>query len=149
MKPIKLDLSQVLSVAWVWQREIVPRYLPLWTRFRIKSGMVRKPVLHLAAYNSLLEQLCSGPVTDEIRCTKGALSMLAANSAVLSDFNPKQPRLRKPVPGLIAAEKQLVEPSDEDKADARELIRKMLSVDGNGKQLYIVSQFIVYPREEI
>lgn len=144
MESISLNLSQILAITWVWQCEIVPKYLPIWSNFGVKCGHVRNPKLHMAAYNSLVDQLCSGVPAAELKYTKGAMSMFACNSTVMLRFNAPLPQPRLAT-GLVDAKKQLVEPSGQDKEEARKLIRELFSLDENGKPLYRFADFMVYP----
>ena len=158
MESISLNLSQILAVTWVWQCEITPKYMSVWKSFHVKCGCVRNPKLHLATYNSLVDQLCSGVSAKRIQCTKGALSMFAANSAfLLASFSQapafkdgdKQQNdvvkiIRTLTPGKVVAAEKIVEPSEEDKTEARGLIRKILSVNENGEPLYCTSGSITF-----
>lgn len=135
MKQIALGLSQILAVAWVWQQEVTPKYLPIWHEYGTKCGMYRRPDKHVAAYNSLLDQIFAGK--KELKYTKGAMSMLAKMaSRVMTSFLPATPHLKHYTPGLINAEKQIVKPNEEDLAEARSIIRTLLSVDPMGNPLY-------------
>ncbi|MBP5586656.1 MAG: hypothetical protein J6Y92_09940 [Lentisphaeria bacterium] len=147
MKQITLGLSQLIAIAWVWQQEIEPRYLPIWREYGTKCGMYRRPEKHVAAYNSLLDQILSG--AKELKYTKGAMSMLAeVSSEMMNAFFPVNPVLKKYTYGLISAEKQLVKPNEEDLAEARSIIRAMMSVDSMGNPLYepSLTLFVVSPR---
>ena len=158
MEAINLNLSQILAVTWVWQCEITPKYLPLWQKYGIKAGCVRNPKLHLAAYNSLVDQLCSGVPAARLKYTKGAMSMFAANSTfLLASFsqapafkdgdrqqNDAVKMIRALAPGKVVAAEQISEPSEEDKSEARGIIRKILSVDKNGQTQYWTSGCITF-----
>ena len=157
MEAINLNLSQILAVTWVWQCEITPKYLPIWKKSGIRCGRVRKPELHLAAYNSLVDQLCSGVPAAKLKYTRGAMSMFAANSIILASFsaapafragdklqNDVVKMIRGLAPGLIIAAEQIAEPSEEDKTEARGIIRKILSVDKNGQTQYWTSGCITF-----
>ena len=158
MEAINLNLSQILAVTWVWQCEITPKYLPVWKSFGVKCGCVRNPKLHLAAYNSLVDQLCSGVPAKRLQYTKGAMSMFAANSTfLLASFsqapafkdgdrqqNDAVKMIRALAPGKVVAAEQISEPSEEDKSEARGIIRKILSVDKNGQTQYWTSGCITF-----
>ena len=146
---IRLNLAQVLAVAWVWQTEVLPKFMPIWKEYGIACGAYRKPELHVPAYNALLDQLLSDARREDLKYTKGAMSMLAFNSRILIVFEPAMPfrrddpkwnecveLLRREVPGRIIAHESLRNPPQADRREAKHLIRQLLSVDARGKLLY-------------
>lgn len=162
MEEINLNLSQILAVTWVWQCEITPKYLPIWQKYGIKAGCVRNPKLHLTAYNFLVDQLCSGVPSAKLKYTKGAMSMFAANAAFLfcsfdeapafqkgnEELNRAVKMLRELVPGRVIAAEQIAEPAEEDKFEARNLIRKIFAVNENGDPLYWTPGFITFSPQQ-
>ena len=143
MKEITLGLSQLIAIAWVWQQEITPKYLPIWHEYGTKCGKYRRPEKHIAAYNSLLDQIFAGK--KELKYTKGAMSMLATIATrVMMPFLPLTPHIKQATPNLICAEKQLVKPDEKDLAEARSIIRTLLSVDPMGNPLYTSAQCMLF-----
>lgn len=150
MDAIRLNLSQVLAVAWVWQVEVLPKYIPIWKQYNVACGCNRKPELHVAAYNSLLDQLLSDTKRENLEYTKGAMSMLAFNAGhAMIAFEPATPfrhndpewdagveELRRLIPGRIIAYERIMETPLSDKREAKRLIRQILSVDDKGNLLY-------------
>jgi hypothetical protein len=135
MKNITIGLSQFIAIAWVWQQEVTPKYLPIWKELGPRCGTIRRPEKHVEAYNSLLDQLLSSE--KEIKYTKGALCLFVRISdKMMNSFFPLNTHLKKLTPGLISAEKQLVKPQEEDLAEARSIIRTMMSVDSMGDPLF-------------
>lgn len=134
MKGIVLGLSQVLAVAWVWQQEVTPKYLPIWKERGPRCGTIRRPEKHVEAYNSLLDQLLSSE--KEIKYTKGALCFFVRVSSQMINAFFRQDSYPQKMPGLISAERQLMKPQEEDLAEARSIIRAMMSVDSMGNPLY-------------
>ena len=144
---VSLNIPQIIAVAWVWQTEIEPIYTSVWQKLGVKCGMYRKPGLHIAAYNRLLDQLCSGTPLENIEYTKGALSMLADNAArVLNAFSSPISTdgcadenfvycanyINAIVSGRVTARKQIKAPSAESCSEARKIIRQLLAVDEKG-----------------
>ena len=54
METIRLNLAEILAVAWVWQCEIHPKYTEIWSCYGTKCGCVRKPELHVQSYRTFL-----------------------------------------------------------------------------------------------
>ena len=143
MKQIVLKLSQIIAIAWVWQQEITPRYLPIWKERGPKCGRYRRPEIHVGAYNLFLDQLITG--AKELTYTNGALRMfMRMSSQTMQAFFPLNPHIKQAMPGLICAEKQLVKPNEEDLAEARSIIRTLLSVDPMGNPLYTSAQCMLF-----
>ena len=150
MEVVKLNLEDILAVAWVWQCEIEPKYLELWCLYGIKCGCVRKPVLHVQAYRNFLNQICSNTPVDELEYTRGALSLFALYSgklfsaftaALKEDVQNKKYdsallQLSERVPGRIRAAEQICNLPEKNIKAARQLIKNLLSVDDNGLSLY-------------
>ena len=137
MKQISLGLSQLIAIAWVWQQEITPKYLPTWNEIRAKCGTIRRPEIHVEAYNSLLDQIFSD--TKEIKCTKAAMHLFANTSMyVLMPFTSGETFVKgfRDTPNLLTAKKQIMKPSDSDLTEARSIIRTLLSIDSHGKPVY-------------
>ncbi len=136
MKEIVLGLSQLIAIAWVWQQELTPKYLPIWQENRSRCGTIRRPEIHVGAYNAFLDQLFSTAKGD-IKYTKGALCLfISVSDIMMTAFSRLDPRLKKYTPGFISAEKQLVKPQEDDLAEARSIIRTMLSVDSMGNPMF-------------
>lgn len=150
MEIIRLNLAEILAVAWVWQCEIHPQYIEIWSCYGTKCGCVRKPELHVQSYRTFLDQICSGIPEIDLQYTKGALSMFCANAATLfCDFAPAPrrntgnhlldlaaSRIAELVPGRIRAAEQIRNIPAVDLQAARETIKKLLAIDDAGNLLY-------------
>ena len=150
MEIIRLNLAEILAVAWVWQCEIHPKYTEIWSYYGTKCGYVRKPELHVQAYRIFLDQICSDIPENELQYTKGALSMFCANAAILfCDFAPAPSRstghgllnfatskIAELVPGRIRAAVQIHNIPETDLQAARNSIKKLLAIDDAGNLLY-------------
>lgn len=141
-KTITLNLRQTISVAWVWQCEISPKYLPAWKSFNCTLVKERNPEKYINEYNDLINQLCSNVPSEQIVFNKPALRMFIYNSMfVFAPFNCRpgvkdeiklNKTLKQLMPENINAAESLMEPAEEDKKEARQIIKNLLSIDKNG-----------------
>ena len=150
MEIIRLNLAEILAVAWVWQCEIHPKYTEIWSCYGTKCGCVRKPELHVQSYRTFLDQICSETPEIDLQYTKGALSMFCANAATLfCDFAPASRRntshgllnfatskIEELVSGRIRAAEQIHNIPAVDLQAARKTIKKLLAIDNAGNLQY-------------
>lgn len=156
-KALELSLSQILNVIWVWQCEFIPTYSPLWQNCKSSLRGGYKPESHIADYNHLLEQICMSTPQEQLDYTQDAMKMLAYNIAIGFfgliekptiesedvQFQQVLESLQKLKAERIDAVRQLKEPSDEAKQEARTLIKTLLAVETDGYPVYAYANLAI------
>lgn len=153
---VKLDFSEVAYCAYFWQVIVMPKANELYRILDVKGGTLRKPELHVCAYQKLVKDLVSEK-KELPKTTKGAATLFQEiSSFVFAPFAPplfphtyKKPATYEEAPYLynhpdedptyhnIDAAYLVRPPGDLEIGNTIDTMQTLLSVDETGKNIFL------------